>query len=87
MVDIVRQALILSIELLLPLLLIVSLVSLAVGVFQAATQIQDPAVAFPPRLFAAILAAVIFGPWLLSTTVHFTSRMLNSVPTVIRQQQ
>ena len=41
------------------------LIGLAVGVFQAATQINDPAVGFLPRFAAAILAVWLLGGWLM----------------------
>ena len=40
-------------------------VGLVVGVFQAATQINDPAVGFLPRLGAALLSVWLLGGWLL----------------------
>jgi flagellar biosynthetic protein FliQ len=40
------------------------LVGLAVGVLQAATQINDPASGFLPRAAAAVLVCWIAGPWM-----------------------
>ena len=40
-------------------------IGLVVGIFQAATQINDPAVGFLPRFAAALLTVWIFGGWLI----------------------
>jgi flagellar biosynthetic protein FliQ len=52
------------------------LVGLAVGVFQAATQINDPAVGFLPRFAAAILAVWLLGGWLLERYSSFFAASL-----------
>lgn len=45
-----------------PFLGVVLVVGLVVGVLQAATQVNDPAVSFLPRALAGILVAWAFGP-------------------------
>ena len=47
------------------------LVGLIVGIFQAATQINDPAVGFLPRLTVALLGAWGLGHWVLERYAHF----------------
>jgi flagellar biosynthesis protein FliQ len=54
-----------------PFLLAVLVVGLAVGVVQAATQINDPAVSFLPRALAGILVAWAFGPIALDKLAAF----------------
>ena len=52
------------------------LVGLAVGVFQAATQINDPAVGFLPRLLAGVALAWVLGAWTLEHLAHFLGSSL-----------
>lgn len=52
-------------------------VGLVVGVFQAATQINDPAVGFLPRFAAALLTVWIFGGWLVERYANFFTTSLN----------
>ncbi|HET6150532.1 MAG TPA: flagellar biosynthetic protein FliQ [Polyangia bacterium] len=47
------------------------LVGLIVGILQAATQINDPAVGFLPRLAVALLGAWALGRWVLERYAHF----------------
>jgi len=51
-------------------------IGLLVGVFQAATQIQDPAVGFLPRLAAALLTVWMFGGWLMERYSSFFATSL-----------
>ena len=43
-----------------------------VSIVQAATQINDAALAFIPKIAAAIGALVVFGPWMTSKMISFT---------------
>ena len=52
------------------------LVGLVVGVFQAATQINDPAVGFLPRLVAGVALAWLLGAWTLDHLSHFFTTAL-----------
>ena len=49
------------------------LVGLIVGILQAATQVNDPAVGFLPRITAALLGAWGLGHWVLERYAHFLS--------------
>ena len=46
-------------------------VGLVVGLLQAATQINDPAVGFLPRLVAALLVAWFAGGWAVERMAQF----------------
>ncbi|NVK31752.1 MAG: flagellar biosynthesis protein FliQ [Gammaproteobacteria bacterium] len=63
-----------------PPLLFALTVGLIVGMFQAATQINEQTLSFIPKLFA--LAAVIFmaGPWMLDLMLNFTTDLFQSIP-------
>jgi flagellar biosynthesis protein FliQ len=51
-------------------------IGLCVGIFQAATQINDPAVGFLPRFAAAILAVWLLGGWVLERYSSFFAHSL-----------
>lgn len=53
-----------------------------VSIIQAATQINDAALAFIPKMAAATLALVIFGPWMISTMTHYAVLVFNQIPAV-----
>ena len=53
-----------------------------VSVMQAATQINDAALAFIPKIGAAVFALLVFGPWMMSQLVAFTTFAFNQIPQV-----
>jgi flagellar biosynthetic protein FliQ len=56
-----------------PLFGVLLLVGFAVGVLQATTQINDPAVSFLPRVAAALLVCWAFGGWMVERLAAFLS--------------
>lgn len=54
----------------------------AVSIMQAATQINDAALAFIPKILAAVISLLVFGPWMISELVTFAQFSFNSIPTV-----
>ena len=48
-------------------------VGLVVGLIQAATQINDPAVGFLPRLVTAVAVAWLAGGWAVERLAHYLS--------------
>jgi len=78
-----REALYLIVTLAAPLLLSALCVGLLVGVFQAATQIQEQTLSFIPKLMALVLALVVMGPWLLQSWVSFTQSLFSRIPGLI----
>ena len=51
-------------------------VGVIVSVFQAVTSIQEPTLAFVPKIVAVFLAIYIFGPWMLTVMRDFLSALL-----------
>ncbi len=76
LVEQARNALLLSLAVVLPILAVAAIVGLIVAAFQAASQIQDPTIAHLPRLLAVVAALVILGPWMGSQIGAFAERML-----------
>ncbi len=67
-----------------PLLLVALVVGLLVGVFQAATQINEMTLSFIPKLLAMTAAMAISGPWMLKILVSYTRDLFESIPSLIR---
>ena len=78
--DIGQEALYLTMSLAGPLLLSALVVGLLVGVFQAATQIQEMTLSFIPKLMALVFALLIAGPWMLRILMEFTIRLFVAIP-------
>ena len=66
-----------------PLLLSALVVGLVIGMFQAATQIQEMTLSFIPKLLVMGVALAVTGPWMLRTLVSFTRRLFLAVPSLV----
>jgi flagellar biosynthesis protein FliQ len=61
-----------------PILGLVLIVGVLVSILQVVTQIQEMSLAFVPKLIAAVVAVVVFGPWMLRKVVEFASGAINN---------
>lgn len=66
-----------------PLLLSALAIGLIVGMFQAATQINEMTLSFIPKLLVIGLALMLAGPWMLSVIMTFTQRLIEQIPALI----
>ena len=66
-----------------PLLLSALAVGLLVGMFQAATQINEMTLSFIPKLGILVVALFVFGPMMLSNIVNFAQNLFTNIPSLI----
>lgn len=65
--EMLRVALLLS----LPLLIVILVVGLSISVLQVVTQVQDPSIAFVPKLVSFGIVLVLLAPWMLDKLSGF----------------
>jgi len=78
--DVGRSAMYVTVLVSAPLLLSALASGLIIGIFQAATQIQEMTLSFIPKLMAIAVALVLAGPWMLRVLIDFTQRLYGSIP-------
>ena len=66
-----------------PLLLAALVAGLVVGIFQAATQINEMTLSFIPKLALMFSVMIFAGPWMLATLLDFMRRLITQIPFVI----
>ena len=66
-----------------PLLLAALVTGLLVGVFQAATQINEMTLSFIPKLLVMAATIAIAGPWMIKLIVGYTIELFKSIPQLI----
>jgi len=66
-----------------PLLMSALAVGLLVGMFQAATQINEMTLSFIPKLLVLVMSLVVAGPWMLSIIVNYTKQLIGQIPSLI----
>ena len=78
-----RHALEMTMLLAAPLLLVALGVGLLVGIFQAATQINEMTLSFIPKLAGMAATLLVAGPWMLKELVTYTRQLLESIPSLV----
>jgi flagellar biosynthetic protein FliQ len=79
-VDLARHTLYITMLVSLPLLGVALAVGLIVGIFQAATSINEMTLSFIPKLVAVGIAMAVFGGWMIATIVEFTRSVFQRIP-------
>ncbi len=59
------------------------IIGLVIGLFQAATQIQEMTLSFIPKLIGVGAALILTGPWLLSLAIDYVTRLYESIPALV----
>jgi flagellar biosynthetic protein FliQ len=78
-----RRAMLMALQLTLPVLGISLVVGILVSLFQTVTSIQEQTLTFVPKLLVLSLALLVLGPWMMHTVVGFMAGLINSLPSVI----
>jgi len=81
--DLAHSMLVVTTMIAAPLLLIALITGLVIGMFQAATQINESTLSFIPKLLMLALTLFVAGPWILRVLIDFTRDLYTSIPTVI----
>ena len=66
-----------------PLLLITLIVGLIISIFQAATQINEMALSFIPKLLAMCAVLVLLGPWMLGLMTDYIHQLIGQIPLLV----
>jgi flagellar biosynthesis protein FliQ len=82
-VNLVVDAMSVSLKVALPVLLVTLVVGLAVSIFQAVTQIQEQTLTFIPKVVAMAAVIVVAGPWMLGEIVSYTQNLYERIPSLI----
>jgi flagellar biosynthetic protein FliQ len=80
MIDLGREAIMLTLILASPVLLTGLIVALVVGIFQAATGVQEQTLSLIPKIVAMLAAALLAGPWIMTKLLEFSRTMFGTVP-------
>jgi flagellar biosynthetic protein FliQ len=78
-----QQALVVTAMLSAPLLLAALAAGLIIGMFQAATQINEVTLSFIPKLLVLAAALYIGGGWMLKVIVGYSEQLIRSIPSLI----
>lgn len=75
-----KQALTVAVLLAAPVLVSALIAGVLIGMFQAATQINEQTLSFVPKLGVLALTLFLAGPWMLGVLLDFTRGLFQSLP-------
>ena len=73
--DLLRDAMLVTLVIIGPILAIGMVVGLVISLVQAVTQIQEPTLAFVPKIFAMAIAVVLVMPWMFQRLLEYTHHL------------
>jgi flagellar biosynthetic protein FliQ len=78
-IDIAREAILLVIQISMPVMLVGLLVGVTIALVQALTQIQEITLVFVPKILAIFLAIFVFLPGFAIVMVSFMERIADKI--------
>ncbi|NOZ08267.1 MAG: flagellar biosynthesis protein FliQ [FCB group bacterium] len=79
-----KETLMTSMQILLPILGGGLIVGLAVGIFQAVTQINEMTLTFIPKMAVVGFVILLLMPWFIDVMVSFTQEIFNQIPLMVQ---
>ncbi len=83
-VQITNEAILITIVVSLPAILLSLFIGVGVAIFSATTQIQEQSLSFVPKMIAVFAVIAITGPWIGATMMRFAERCLGGFVDVMR---
>ena len=83
-VELVKTLMYQSVMMALPILVTAMVVGLAISLFQAVTSIQEQTLSFVPKALGVTAIVVILLPWMLRSSIEFTSAVIERMPQMVR---
>ena len=74
-VTLLRESLFVTLKVSSPILITALVVGLVIGILQTTTSIQEPTIAFVPKLVAIFVVIVIFASWIVRVMTDYTGNI------------
>ncbi|HUI06956.1 MAG TPA: flagellar biosynthesis protein FliQ [Verrucomicrobiae bacterium] len=82
-VELLRTMVFQAVALTAPLLLVGMIIGLGVSLFQAVTSIHEQTLTFVPKALGVIGVLLLLLPWMLQTTIQFTTAVIEKMPQMV----
>lgn len=76
-VELVRQALIITLKISAPVLGAGIVVGLVISIFQSVTSIQDQTLATVPKIIAMVIVVVLLASWIAQRLIEYAATLFN----------
>lgn len=84
--NVASQAIMMTLKLAGPVLIVGLIVGLVVSVFQAVTQIQEQTLVFIPKIIAIVAVLAISGPWMMTSMIDYTTSLFEGIPAMVAKR-
>ncbi len=84
--EIGKNAILVLLEMSLPILMVALVVGLIISLFQALTQIQEATLSFVPKIIAISLALLIFIPMMGDKLMDFSTGLFEKIGSIEEQE-
>ena len=75
-----REAMMVTLVIIGPILVIGMVIGLLISLAQAVTQIQEQTLTFVPKIFAMAIAVVLVMPWMFQRLIDYGAHMFGNLP-------
>ena len=82
-VELVKVMMLQAVALSAPILLTAMVVGLGISLFQAVTSINEATLSFVPKALGIVAILIVLLPWMLRTTMQFTTMVIEKIPTMV----
>jgi flagellar biosynthetic protein FliQ len=82
-VELSRAAVMLTLLLSAPVMLVAVVIGLLISILQAVTQLQDQTLSFVPKIVAMLLATLYMLPWVMNQMVEYSTNLIQNIPSLL----
>ena len=79
-IELIRGAILLTLMIGAPVMLIAVVVGLVISILQAVTQIQDQTISFVPKIAAMLLTILYIMPWVMNQMIEYSTNLILDIP-------
>jgi flagellar biosynthesis protein FliQ len=79
-VELARAALMVTLLVGAPVMLMAVVVGLVISILQAVTQLQDQTLSFVPKIIAMLLTLLYVLPWLINQMTEYSTSLIRDIP-------
>jgi flagellar biosynthesis protein FliQ len=83
-VEMVKAMIFQALTLAAPILVTALVIGLGVSLFQAVTSIHEQTLSFVPKVLGIVVIVVITLPWMVRSTMEFTTMLIERMPQMVR---
>ncbi|MEX2288125.1 MAG: flagellar biosynthesis protein FliQ [Planctomycetaceae bacterium] len=82
-IELARNAIMLTLMLGAPVMLVAVAVGLLISILQAVTQLQDQTLSFVPKIVAMLLTLLFVLPWIMNRMIEYSTNLFHDIPTMM----